>query len=239
MHAAPSAADIAASTPLVGDELHYLAALVPITNRRVLDIGCGEGAFTRRLMTEAGARSAVGIETDPERRTTAMHGGPVPGLAFERGVAEDIPLPNASVDLALMLKSLHHVPLPSMDQAFAEVHRVLADGGWLYISEPVYAGEFNEVMRLFRDEGVVRAAAYEAIGRAGRSGRWGLMTEAIVDVPLRFRDFDDFFERMAVRAGMSVPDDVLPAVRERFGRSLGDDGARFLRPLRVNLLRKR
>lgn len=224
--------------PFITDELQYLNALVSIAGKRVLDIGCGEGEFARRLLTEARAHSVVGIEAEPETRVTVTKANPVPGLRFERGVAEMIPLADGSVDLALMLKSLHHVPVPSMDKAFAEVHRVLVDGGVLYISEPVYAGEFNEVMRPFHDEGVVRAAAQQAIGRAKKSGAWELVREDLFDTALQFRDFDDFHKRMVVSAGMSIPKAVLPVVQERFHRSMRDDGARFTRKFRVDVLRK-
>lgn len=223
----------------VKDELQYLDALVGIGGKRVLDIGCGEGEFARRLMKEAGAAAVVGIEAEPAKRVTALQAEPIAGLRFEQGVAEAIPLADASIDAALMLKSLHHVPIAAMDTAFAETRRVLADGGLLYISEPVYAGELNEVMRLFHDEGVVRAAAYEAIVRAGAGADWELAREEVIDMAMSFRDFDDFHHRMVVRAGMSVPADVLPAVRERFERSMTADGARFVRQLRVDLLRSR
>ena len=71
-----------------------------------------------------------------------------------------------------MLKSLHHVPMALMDQALAELARVLRPCGWLYVSEPVYAGQLNELIRLFNDEGEVRAAAQAALDRAVASGRW-------------------------------------------------------------------
>ena len=224
---------------IIKDELPYFASLVPVAGRRVLDIGCGEGEFTRRLAMEAGARSVVGLEVEPEKRVTAMKATPLPGVAFEQGRAEAIPLPDSSVDVTVMLKSLHHVPIPAMDAAFAEIHRVLADDGVLYISEPVYAGELNEVMRLFHDEGVVRAAAIEATGRAKQGAAWEAIHEEVVETTLRFRDFDDFHDRMVVRAGMAIRDDLLPAVRERFGRSMTPEGARFNRQLRIDLLRRR
>ncbi len=53
-----------------------------------------------------------------------------------------------------------------MDAALAEIARVLVPGGWLYVSEPVFAGPFNELMRLFHDEQAVRAAALAALARA-------------------------------------------------------------------------
>ncbi len=45
------------------------------------------------------------------------------------GSAADIEQPDASVDIVIMLKSLHHVPISLMDQALTEIARVLKPGG--------------------------------------------------------------------------------------------------------------
>ena len=148
--------------------------------------------------------------------------------------------PDAQFDLAIMLKSLHHVPLDHLDAALAEVRRVLVPGGHLYVSEPVYAGEFNEVVRLFHDEGVVRAAAYRAIRHAAATGVLTLVGEHVFDTALAFRDYDDFVDRTVrvTHSDIRLPDDVANEVRERFERHMTPSGARFVRQMRVNVLRK-
>ena len=83
-----------------------------------------------------------------------------------------------------------------MDVAFGEVHRVLRPGGWMLVSEPVYGGPFNEVMRLFHDEGAVRASALEALARAVAKGLFRLERHVDFFTPVHFRDFDDFRARM-------------------------------------------
>ena len=64
-----------------------------------------------------------------------------------------------------------------MDQALAEIARVLRPGGLAWISEPVFAGDMNEVIRLFHDEQQVREAAFAAIGRAVHGGRLQLVEQ--------------------------------------------------------------
>ena len=49
------------------------------------------------------------------------------------GGAQAIDLPADSIDLVIMLKSLHHVPTELMDRALAEIHRVLKPGGLAYL----------------------------------------------------------------------------------------------------------
>lgn len=90
------------------------------------------------------------LEVDARQHAKNLR-DPLPDLHFIQAGAQAIPLAAAAFDLALMLKSLHHVPLAQLDQALAEVHRVLKPGGLLYVSEPVFAGPLNEVIRLFHD----------------------------------------------------------------------------------------
>ena len=144
-------------------------------------------------------------------------------------------------DLALMLKSLHHVPLDLLDVALAEAHRVLRPDGLLYVSEPVFAGALNEVMRLFHDEEVVRAAALAALQRAVASGAWEQVNETFFDVPVHYRDFAEFEQRMigVTYLDHRLDDSTLAAVRARFEPHMTADGAHFVRPMRVNLFRKR
>lgn len=224
--------------PFVADELNFLRSVVPLDGVRVLDIGCGDGAFARRLLRERIVRSAIAIEAEPQRHLANIGADPIPGLTFVNAGADDLPLEDSSIDVAIMLKSLHHVPIPLLGQALREIWRVLANGGYLYVSEPVYAGEFNEVMRLFHDERTERAAAYAAIHHALQGGNWAPICERIFETALEFRDFDNFLERMVYAAGLSIPASLLPEVRNRFSQSMGTCGARFVRQLRVNVLRK-
>ena len=120
-------------------------------------------SWARALLARHPSSQVTGLEVD-ERQHAKNLAAPQPGLSFVAAGAQAIPAPDAGFDLALMLKSLHHVPRPLMAQALAEVARVLRPGGWLYVSEPVYAGPFNDVIRHFNDEGVVRAAAQGSRG---------------------------------------------------------------------------
>jgi SAM-dependent methyltransferase len=140
----------------------------------------------------------------------------------------------------MMLKSLHHVPMALMDQALSEIARVLRPGGWLYVSEPVYAGPLNELIRLFNDEGTVRAAAQAALDRAIACGQWLAAAEQRFEMPVRFASFEQFEQRMMrpTFADHGIDDAMIDRVRQRYAPHQGEDGAHFTRPMHVRLLRK-
>lgn len=225
--------------PLVADELDLLAALVPLQGARVIELGCGAAKLARALLQRFPTATLTGLEVD-ERQHAKNLAAPQERLSFVAGGAQAIPAPDASFDLALMLKSLHHVPLPQMAQALGEVARVLVPGGRLYVSEPVYAGDLNEIIRLFHDEGTVRAAAQRALDQALAGGPWRQEAERRFSMPVRFADFAEF-ERQVI--GVTFADhrldaELLARVRAAFESHLEPQGAFFLRPMHVRLLQR-
>lgn len=225
--------------PLITNELDVLQSLVPLADARLIEAGCGAAHLARELIGRHPTTEVVGIEVD-ERQLAKNLLNPVERLRFEKAGAQAIPCPDASFDGALMLKSLHHVPVPLMDQALAELWRVLRPGGWLYVSEPVYAGELNELVRLYNDEGEVRAAAQAALDRAVASGRWASAADRRFESPVAFASFDEFEQRMMrpTFADHGIDDAMVALVRSRYLPHHGPGGARFTRPMHVRLLRK-
>lgn len=225
--------------PLVVDELDVLAELLPLAAREIVELGCGAAQLSRALLARHSDSRVTGLEVDLRQHAKNV-AAPQEGLRFVVGGAEAIPFPDASFDLALMLKSLHHVPPALLAQALSEAARVLRPAGHLYVSEPVYDGAFNEVIRLFNDEGDVRAAAQVALDAALRCGVWEQVAERRFAMPVRFSDFADFEQRMMrpTYADHRIDAAKLGAVRVAFERQLGPDGARFTRPMHVRLLRR-
>jgi hypothetical protein len=120
------------------------------------------------------------------------------------------------------------------------VARVLRLGGHLYVSEPVYGGALNEVVRLYNEEGAVRAAAQAALDAALRSGVWEQVAERRFEMPAHFADFADFEQRMMrpTYADHRIDDAKLASVRAVFEPHVGPGGAHFTRPMHVRVLRR-
>jgi ubiquinone/menaquinone biosynthesis C-methylase UbiE len=231
------------ATPMptvLDDELDLLGSLVALNGLEIIELGCGKAELARRLVARCPGCRVAALEVDDRQHAENLE-HPAADIAFVRAGAQDLPFEAARFDLALMLKSLHHVPVPLLDTALCEIRRVLKPGGRLYVSEPVFAGDLNEVIRLFHDEQEVRRAAYSAIGRAIEAGDWESIGETNFDMPVTFRDFADFEQRVihVTFAEHRLDEATRARTRQRFDKHMRADGARFLRPIRVNLLRKR
>lgn len=227
--------------PLIEEELDLLADLVPLQACQLIELGCGQARLARALLARYPDAHVTGLEVDERQHAKNLAEPPQPGLTFVQAGAQAVPFTDASFDGALMLKSLHHVPLELLAQALAEVARMLRPAGWLYVSEPVYTGPLNEIMRLFNDEGVVRAAAQKTLDQALLNGVWEAAGERRFAMPVHFTDFATFEKRMMqpTYANHQIDAPLREAIRQRFESNMGPDGVRLTRPMHVRLLRKK
>jgi ArsR family transcriptional regulator len=92
------------------------------------DLGCGDGHLAIEAARWAGRVYAVDRSAAVLQRARALarkHG--VANITWKRGEIERVPLPDASVDVALLSQALHHAADP--ERALAEAVRVLRPGG--------------------------------------------------------------------------------------------------------------
>jgi SAM-dependent methyltransferase len=119
---------------------------------RVVDLGAGTGILTRAV--RALGHEVIAVEPDDQMR--ACLAAASPEVTVLAGRAEQIPLPDGSVDAAVAGQAYHWFdPVPSQ----AEVARVLRPGG-------VFAPLWNR-----RDESVAWVAALSAISDDDTAGR--------------------------------------------------------------------
>ena len=222
------------------DEWPILLRTLPLAGARVLELGCGAAQRTRQIAEHGGIDHIVASEVDPVQHAKNLKIGDLANVSFKAFGAEAIEEPDASFDLVLMFKSLHHVPGEHLTGAFREIHRVLKPAGLLYLSEPVFEGAFNDVIRLFHDEQAVRAAAFGATKDAVACGDFTLETELFFRSPLRMQDFSQFEQGVlaSTHTEHDVGPELLRRVRERFESNRSEDGYYFEVPNRVDLLRK-
>lgn len=98
---------------------------------RILDLGCGTGRLSRRLLTIS--PEVYGVDASKEVLKIAREKNPELKLAFAEAI--DLPYEDEFFDLVIINGSLHH--FFAMEQTFKEVSRVLASGGvFAILGEP-------------------------------------------------------------------------------------------------------
>lgn len=222
------------------NEVELMLGELPFDGASVLELGCGKAEKTRLLAETGRVKEIVALEVDDIQHRCNLKTADLPNVQFRHGGAEAIPAADNSVDIVLMFKSLHHVPLEHMDAALNEIARVLKPGGLAWISEPVFAGDLNEVFRLFHDEKIVREAAFAAIRKVVGDGRLRLEKQHFFNVHSCFESFEQFEQRMiqVTHTNHQLAPELYRQVKEKFESFLTPIGANFLTPQRVDLLRK-
>jgi SAM-dependent methyltransferase len=222
-------------------ERELIEQWLPVSEARMLELGCGRAEMTRALAAAHPQARWTAMEVDAVQHARNLASERLPNLGFVEGGAQAIPAPDAAFDAVLMLKSLHHVPLDLLPTALAEVHRVLSPGGLLYVSEPVFAGAYNEVMRVFHDEERVRLTAFGALQQAVEEGLFELVTEQFFESRLRFDDFAAFEARVVgvTHTQHHLTPEQHAEVKRRFMPHQTPGGVEFLQPMRVDVLRRR
>jgi SAM-dependent methyltransferase len=217
-----------------------LERLVAPRGRQVIDIGCGAGALARAL-AGAGAR-VVALEVSEEQLAPALAHGGGSAVRYVVGCAQALPLEDASVDVAVFMRTLHHVPMEHMTQALREARRVVRPGGAVYVAEPLCEGDFWALTSMIEDEFEAREAAQSAIAQALNIGLEPV-TMVEYEVPLRLASVDHFREltvavdpsRAEIFAARSSE---LADAFQRMGEPGERPGERcFLSPTRVDVLR--
>lgn len=228
------------SVDTVVNESEIYHPLLPLEGANIIELGCGPAMHTRAIAENGKPAHILACEVDTVQHKKNLAIDDLPNVTFAHAGAENIPAEDDSADIVMMFKSLHHVPLEEMDNAMQEIRRVLKPGGLAYISEPVYAGEFNEVLRLFHDEKSVREAAFATLKKAVEEGVMELAGQHFFNTPNNFDNFDEFEQKVigVTHTDHRLSPELLQSVKEKFESFMGPDGAKFMMPIRVDLLRR-
>jgi SAM-dependent methyltransferase len=105
----------------------FLDWLAPPSGWRWLDVGCGNGAFTERLVERCAPASVAGIDPS-EAQLAFARGRPALRTAqLRQGDAMALPFPDNTFDAAVMPLVIFFVPEPA--RGVAEMARVVCPGG--------------------------------------------------------------------------------------------------------------
>jgi len=144
---------------------HLALRLVPSIT--VADLGAGEGLVSQLLARRA--QRVWCIDNSPkmvEVGTELAHKNGLANLTYKLGDIEQVPLPDKSVDLAILSQALHHASRPQT--AVDEAHRILKPGGQLLVLD-LKEHDFEKAHELYGDLwlGFKESALHGMLKKAG------------------------------------------------------------------------
>ncbi|MBA2255427.1 MAG: methyltransferase domain-containing protein [Chloroflexi bacterium] len=169
-----------------------------------IDVGCGTGNLTARILELAAPRTVLAVDPSADFLSAAAQRTSRDGVRFVIGSAEAVPGQAGSADAVVSGLVLNFVP--DAAAALREAVRLTRPRGTVAAYVWDYA-EGMELMRRFWDAATVldAAAAQRDEGRrfsitnpAGLTRLWsdaGLTAVEVrsIDIPTEFRDFDDYW----------------------------------------------
>ena len=130
---------------------------------KVLDLGCGSGAFTAfvaRVVGEEGKVYAVDLQPamlrQMKRKLSQPENQDITNIEIRQASAYDLPFEDGSLDLACMVAVLPEIP--DRGRALREVKRVLKAGGTLAVTEFLPDPDYplrSTTIKICRSEGFV------------------------------------------------------------------------------------
>ena len=101
----------------------------------VVDVGAGTGSNAIALAAARGDVSVVAVDGDPQVRELALAKPGAGQVDWRDGLADALPLADASAERVLMSLLLHHLTPDGKRAALAEAQRVLRPGGRLHVAD--------------------------------------------------------------------------------------------------------
>ncbi len=216
----------------------FLDWLAPDPGWRWLDVGCGNGAFTERLLERCEPASVHGVDPSAEQLAHARAQACLKAVRFVEADAMALPYPDDAFDAAVMPLVIFFVPDPG--RGVAEMRRVVRAGGLVaaYAWDMTGGGFPYELLHAeMRALGIAvpMPPSPEASRLSALRDLWtqaGLQAVETheISVSRRFADFEDFWEtaRGAPSAGSlltAMPAAQRAALRDRIRALLPVQGS--------------
>ncbi len=184
---------------LAGDV--FLNWLAPRQGLKWIDVGCGNGAFTERVVANNAPAKIIGVDPSDGQLAYARTRPGLEMAEFQQGDALALPFSDRSFDIAIMALVIFFVPEPA--KGVAEMVRVVTPGGTVaaYAWDIVGGGfPLQPVQTELKAMGFnpVRPPTFEASQIEALKKLWS--DAGLVDIETRridaersFADFDDFW----------------------------------------------
>ena len=159
----PSRRSSAYSNRRFSDEI---VRMVPGAARRIVDVGCGDGAYTAVLGAETKAKYILGIDPAAKaiERASKCFVPTHPNLEFRACMAKDLVESGERFDVAVYRGVIHHTANPA-----AEIATALKLAGTVIFLEP---NGWNPILKLIERLSSYHRRHGERSFRVGRFARW-------------------------------------------------------------------
>ena len=131
-----------------------------LMNKRVLEIGCGNGRITSYLADKTQKLTAI----EPDYNEIIEARDKLPGVDFQTASGEYLPLPDDCFDVVVFTLSLHH---QNSEAAISEAVRILKEDGEICVIEPTIEGEIQRAFSLVQSENHELIQAQDSIKNSG------------------------------------------------------------------------
>ena len=176
---------------------------------RWLDVGCGNGAFTEEIIARCAPAAVMAMDPSDEQLAFARTRPGVKMAKFELGDAQKLSFGDGTFDVAIMALVLAFLLDPA--KAVAEMARVVRAGGWVatYMwdiqsggapTTPIYTAieSLGSTLPVRPNPAASRLEAMRGFWEM--AGLEAIETR-VIRIPLRYVDFDDFWDSNTVPVG--------------------------------------
>jgi len=189
-----------------------------------VDLACGTGALA--IIFARHVRWIIGLDLTPAMLAVAQRtarDANARNVAFALGNAEQIPFPDASLDLVLSSYALHHVP--EAGQVIGEMSRVLKSGGRagiidIFALEDPRSAEMHDRIERIRDPSHTRTLARSEFAFLFAAHRLRITDTRVEEHPITF-------DQWMHRAGREPSDPEYIETRRLMEATIPDDLAAF------------
>ena len=194
-------------------EVARIVADAPIAGARVLDVGCGLGAIDVLLVERFEAAHVTGIDVEAPLVARAAARVEAAELAdrisIRRVSPGPFPFDDGSFDVVFSKDSMIHIP--DKPALYADIHRVLAPGGWMVVGD--WFGNGREPTGAMREwlDAVGLTFTLESIEASAK------LVEACGFVDVEWRDRNAWYAEAIHEEIEALAGDNYPRLVERLG----------------------
>jgi ubiquinone/menaquinone biosynthesis C-methylase UbiE len=122
---------------------HFMASSVDLSNKSILEVGCGRGGGLSYVARSFPVKMATGVDLNKRASRFSSSYYKIDGLKFQQGDAQNLNFQDNTFDAILNVESSHRYP--DINAFFGEVRRLLRPGGFFLFTDFRYDYEMKEL----------------------------------------------------------------------------------------------